>query len=536
MMGLPHATYLFEGRINDVQPRKGAKPSTSAHRPDRLGSGFAKDANEGLRLCHRPCGAYRALPRIELLVWARSDRPRCSQQLGEAMMSQSAGESRDIGKERLAGAIERQIVRALESAGHSKDMLSMSLAAPVVPAERLLMMPGYANQTLWCPSLEDESAGVGAAVVLTGTGESRFSEILVSAQKFFGGLAFASRETESDLWRGFGDARFVLPRIGYTRRKSKAWLTLSASKGELATEVGRTRLAREADAALEMLGRQVDSNLPKPSDSDTIAEPIAEDESGWTTIVASILAEIEAGRLEKAVAARQVVLRGKDLPSPSQVLERLRDEGPHCTRFALTVGSRTFLGASPEKMVRRRGLLVWTEALAGSVPGDDPEQAQALLRSHKNGLEHEIVAREIHAMLAPLSASFSTEGPHLLQLRHVTHLRTRFQGLLKEPMHVLDLVARLHPTPAVGGTPRRSALAWLRTHENADRGFYSGPFGVFDRAGNGEFVVALRSGLVNATQAHLFAGAGIVRGSRIQSELTETRWKLGALLAGLGAS
>jgi isochorismate synthase len=475
------------------------------------------------------------------------------------MMSQSAANSTEIGLECLTSAIEMQIVRALESAGHSNDMLSLSLAAPVVPAERLLMMAGYANQTLWCPSLEDESAGVGAAVILTGSGESRFSEILASARKFFethtvlsldgetgpepsflGGLAFAPGETESDLWRGFGDARFVLPRIGYTRRKTKAWLTLSASKGELATQVGRTHLAREAKAALEMLGQPLDSSPSPPSVSkpvaEPVAEPIAEDERGWTLLVAGILAEINAGRLEKAVAARQVVLTGKDLPSPSQVLERLRDEGPHCTRFALTVGSRTFLCASPEKMVRRRGLLVWTEALAGSVRGDDPEQAQALLCSQKNGLEHAIVAREIHAMLAPLSSSLSTEGPHLLQLRHVTHLRTRFQGLLKEPMHVLDLVARLHPTPAVGGTPRRSALAWLRNHENADRGFYAGPFGVFDRAGNGEFVVALRSGLVNATQAHLFAGAGIVRGSRIQSELTETRWKLGALLAALGAS
>jgi isochorismate synthase EntC len=119
-------------------------------------------------------------------------------------------------------------------------------------------------------------------------------------------------------------------------------------------------------------------------------------------------------------------------------------------------------------------------------------------------------------------------------LRHLLHLRTRFAGTLNEPHHVLDLVAGLHPTPAVGGAPRSAALAWLDGHEHADRGLFGGPFGAFDSAGDGHFIVAIRSGLLQAGVAHLFAGAGIVAGSRALPEFTETRWKLRSLMTAIG--
>jgi isochorismate synthase EntC len=121
-------------------------------------------------------------------------------------------------------------------------------------------------------------------------------------------------------------------------------------------------------------------------------------------------------------------------------------------------------------------------------------------------------------------------------LRHVQHLRTALSGSLKAPLHVLDLVARLHPTAAVGGTPRAAALAWLDAHEAADRGLYAGPFGTFDRTGNGLFVVAIRSALVGTREARLFAGAGIVRGSLAAREWCETRWKLRGLLHAIGVA
>jgi menaquinone-specific isochorismate synthase len=428
--------------------------------------------------------------------------------------------------------------------------LCMSLGVPLVPSERLLRLPGYNHKTFWSPSPEDEFAGVGAAHVLASTGKNRFVQTRDAAQeafgalvhvgldglsvpelKFVGGFSFQPARFDSPLWRGFGDGHFVLPRLAYTRRAQRAWLTLSASASGLSGIEGRMRLARETDAALQAL-RSEDEDAPSD-----LHDAVATDgpEEVWSALVNGICGEIAAGRLEKAVAARRVVLRAACMPSAAQVLERLRD-AHDSTRFALSVGDLTFLGASPERIVKSSGRRVWTEALAGSVQGDDATHGESLFLSPKDRAEHAIVAREIRALLSPLYESLSIDGPHLHRLRHVSHLRTRFEGILKEPEHVLDLVARLHPTSAVGGAPRIAALAWLAEHEHTERGFYAGPFGAFDREGNGEFVVAIRSGLLGPGEAHLFAGAGIVEGSEVESELCETRWKLQGLMTAMGVT
>jgi menaquinone-specific isochorismate synthase len=444
--------------------------------------------------------------------------------------------------------LEGLIACALQSHGQSARTLCMTQSAPVVPAERLLSLPAYADRILWSPTPEEEQAGVGAAVVLQATGEDRFVRIKDAAAlvfqdlvavaldgiaapepTFIGAFAFQAASAASAVWSGFGDARFVLPRIAYLRRADRAWLALSAGVAELSSAQGRARLAAEAAAARAALDLPVGAWSPQFEHS-----YLSDEADHWPSLVAGIRGEIAAGRLDKAVAARRVVLRGSRLPPAAVVLERLRTEAAGCTRFALTVGPLTFLGASPECLVQRSGLRVCSDALAGSVPGDDPACGAALLQSHKDRSEHAIVASGIRAVLAPRCASLSESGLALHRLRHVTHLRTRFEGILDRPRHVLDLAARLHPTAAVGGAPRRAALAWLAAHEQADRGLYAGPFGAFDRKGNGEFVVAIRAGLLAAGEAHLFAGAGIVAGSEIESELRETRCKLRGLLAALG--
>jgi isochorismate synthase len=223
------------------------------------------------------------------------------------------------------------------------------------------------------------------------------------------------------------------------------------------------------------------------------------------------------------------------MPAPAVVLDHLRRDAPDCTRFALIRGQQAFLGASPECLVKLKGSRLWADALAGSVQNLGPFTRDTLFKDNKERREHEIVVRSIRATLAPHCELLSASGPHLHPLLHLVHLRTGFAGVLKEPMHVLDLVAQLHPTPAVGGSPRRAALAWLCAHEHADRGFFAGPFGAFDRNGDGQFVVAIRSGLLTSTAAHLYAGAGIVAGSETATELSETRWKLRALLGAIGA-
>jgi isochorismate synthase len=451
--------------------------------------------------------------------------------------------------------IERLIEGALVSRQKSNGLLSMSLVAPLACAERLLLLRQFRTALLWSTADDEEYSGVGAAATLCGWGESRFDAIRGGAERLFqnlriipfdglpaplprlvGGFAFnPSPPPVSTLWQGFGTALFVMPRIAYTRRAAQAWLTLTASARELASAAGRRRLALEARQALEVLSAGSGPLRPSGATSHTgVAEYPEESVADWSALVAGICAEIAAGRLEKAVAARRVTVRAASLPHAALVLERLRLEAPACSRFALRIGARTFLGASPESLVRRAGLHVVTEAVAGSMSRCTLNADETLLRSDKDRAEHAIVVREIRAALAPLCAGVSNEAPSTLRLRHLLHLRTRIVGILKGPCHIVDLVAALHPTPAVGGTPRRPALAWLDDHEKADRGFYGGPFGAFDSAGDGHFIVAIRSGLLGTDVAHLFAGAGIVAGSESQTEWTETGWKLRSLMAAIG--
>jgi isochorismate synthase len=251
--------------------------------------------------------------------------------------------------------------------------------------------------------------------------------------------------------------------------------------------------------------------------------------------VRGVCRDIAAGRFEKVVAARCARLTFSTPIDLDAVLARLARHDPGCTLFAFGWDDALFVGATPERLVTRAGSLVQTEALAGSGGNSSPAGAERLLASGKDLDEHALVVRELRRTLEPLCASVTGPcGPGVRTLRDVLHLHTPLSGLLHRPVHVLSLVERLHPTPAVGGVPTAAALTWIEREEPTKRGWYASPIGWFDANGDGQFALALRSGLLTGRFAHVFAGAGIVSQSDPRSELEETRLKLRSLLAALG--
>jgi menaquinone-specific isochorismate synthase len=122
----------------------------------------------------------------------------------------------------------------------------------------------------------------------------------------------------------------------------------------------------------------------------------------------------------------------------------------------------------------------------------------------------------------------------LMKLRNVQHLFTPIVGRVDRGRSILDLVARLHPTPAMGGFPREPALEIIRRFEGMDRGWYAAPVGWMDARGEGEFAVAIRSALLHGAEATLFAGCGLVVGSDPEREYAESCLKLRPVLAALG--
>jgi isochorismate synthase len=263
--------------------------------------------------------------------------------------------------------------------------------------------------------------------------------------------------------------------------------------------------------------------------------------------VARAANRIRAGSLRKVVLARTLLVDAERALDAKQLLWRLRAVDPDCYAFAspepppdLAPPGGILVGASPELLVVRRGREVRATPLAGSAPrfGDfkrDQISARRLLSSEKDREEHEVVVEDVARVLAGYCDGLTRPlEPELMGTANVWHLATQFAGRLHDAsVTALDLVAALHPTPAVCGTPREEAREALSQLEPIDRGCYAGPVGWVDANGDGEWAIALRCAEITGTTARLFAGAGIVADSVPEEELDETEAKFRALLDSL---
>jgi menaquinone-specific isochorismate synthase len=253
--------------------------------------------------------------------------------------------------------------------------------------------------------------------------------------------------------------------------------------------------------------------------------------------VAQALDAIQSGEVSKIVLARQLTFELDVELSPFAMAHALRAKFPDCHSFSISLPNLgTWVGASPETLSRIRGLSLRTEALAGSAPrgpsaGKDAHWGKTILAREKEVREHKLVIESIIRRLSSVGVTSVEEGlPRLLRLANLQHVRTPVQGKLSDGLHPFEVLAALHPTPAMGGTPRPPALARLAEIEKVPRGLYSGVAGWMDSRGRAEFIVPIRCGRLLGRSLTLYAGAGIVDGSIPSHEKNETDWKLQAML------
>ena len=356
-----------------------------------------------------------------------------------------------------------------------------------------------------------------------------------------GGFAFDDNHRPISTWRDFPGAAFWLPR----------WLVVADRAGTRGVACVTIEPDADADTELSRLTATLTDRLENARRSAQVpgqpvhAGPVCLDdvpgETAWKDAVGTAVEKIRVGPLRKVVLARSTSF---DAPTPFSVepaIASLRAANPSATVFAVTRGGSTFVGATPELLVRLNERRFETVALAGTIargttPDDDLRLARQLLASRKDRVEHEIVVETILDALRPVSRDVHrAEGtPRVERSKSVQHLSTPISGTLDGDRTVLDLVGRLHPTPAVGGAPSDPALAFIREHEHLDRGWYAGPVGWVDATGGGEFAVALRSGVVTGARATIFAGGGVVADSLPESEFAETAIKLRPMLDALG--
>lgn len=256
----------------------------------------------------------------------------------------------------------------------------------------------------------------------------------------------------------------------------------------------------------------------------------------FVSLVRDARRRIRSGKLRKVVLARSLLV-GSDLAfDPTTVLRWLRDRDPSCYVF----GVSGLVGASPERLVARSGREIIATPLAGTAPRGsdartDAESARRLLASAKDRSEHQMVVEAVRSSLEGVCDRLWVQPePSPASTSAVWHLSTEIRGRLRLPApSALALAARLHPTPAVCGTPTEAALATIREMEAIDRGRYAGLVGWVDAEGDGEWTVTLRCAEVRGGTARLFAGAGIVADSDPEAELAETDAKFRVLLEAL---
>jgi menaquinone-specific isochorismate synthase len=352
--------------------------------------------------------------------------------------------------------------------------------------------------------------------------------------KYFGGLRFdnlCGADRHNSVWQSFGQGWLTLPRVALMVRGGRSTLACHL----MPHEATLSSLDRIAQSILDL---RVDTAVCDESPM-IVTRTDSPDSDVWERNVATVLKAITDGRCQKTVLARQTSLELSTPANPWRVLTNLRHHADHLTLFGIQHNAgAVFLGASPERLYYRSGTKIESEALAGSRKRGATAEIDAilcreLLNSTKDRHEHELVVSSIRTHLSTVCDDLVVDSaPEALKVAHVQHLRTRIAGRLRSGAVDGRLLSLMHPTPAVNGYPRTSAMSLIRELEPFDRGWYAGPIG-WVGPGEAEFAVAIRSALIEGSRALVYAGAGIVEGSSPEQEWAELESKISPLISAL---
>lgn len=374
--------------------------------------------------------------------------------------------------------------------------------------------------------------GVGEAVSVSGTKLSSYAAILKQLRKhltiqypylqWYGGFCFDDRKLDIS-WKEFGAYRFVIPRFEIAQDHGKQIFCCN-----LQGKINKEKILKE----LELIHRHSELQLRPVRRSFSEGERISstlisetrKDQPNQLTWQKHIQQVLSQQKIQKVVLARKTDITFKETPNPWEMLRQLKKVTPNSYHFAFSFGGSVFLGASPERLYRRYDRLMESEALAGTLP--KKAKADALKNSIKNQHEHSFVVQAIDDNFKNLTQKYMYDRtPEVLSLANGHHLITKFKGELKQAVQDEDVLKAFHPTPALGGTPRKEALDYIRNSEKFARGWYGAPVG-YVGLNWAEFVVAIRSGLVQKNKLSVYAGAGIVQGSKAEEEWIEVENKI----------
>ena len=409
--------------------------------------------------------------------------------------------------------------------------------------------PGQAVCYLERPATEFSIACGGLVAEAAFSGEKRFSQAknwansifemthIVGNHKFPGTgptlFIAATFESESTREGSTKPLQVFLPRWQVLRKGGQNFIIYNTEMNAVSSPA--SILEEFKSATNRIKGMRYDTSVACNPRSIKVGPPT--EQYDYEEAVKVALQKITRENLSKIVLSRQLRYNtSEELPAFS-IAHDLREKFPDCFTFCLSLAKNEIMvGATPETLLRASGSIFETEAIAGSAPrgpsaGKDAQWGKTLLGREKEVLEHRLVIESILRRLRSIGLTDCREGrARLLRLANLQHVRTPVQAKMTEGIHPFDALSALHPTPAMGGTPREVALPLVGKLEKTARGWYSGVTGWLDSRGRGEFVVPIRCGKITPSTLTLYAGAGLVEGSIPAQEKIETDWKLQAML------
>ncbi|MBI5149615.1 MAG: isochorismate synthase [Candidatus Omnitrophica bacterium] len=393
-----------------------------------------------------------------------------------------------------------------------------------------------AHKIYWSGRANDfEIGGIGVADIIEGKGSVDHAEVFAHMEdrlaadnpnlRYYGGMNFDGPVTDIN-WQSFGSYRFVVPRFELLKTNGQTILSFNIAFKDVDKD-NVAAIVKELDT-IDFSPATTYRRPPK-----VLRRADFPDRKGWETAFARIKTAGGKFKYDKIVLARKSVFDFDVYIDPSALLKHLKDKTPQCFHFCFQTGKTTaFLGASPERLYKRVGDGIETEAVAGTsargaTSAEDAVFEKELLNSSKNALEHRYVVDAIREALGELCTDVRADAKaRLVKLEGGQHLVTQFQGTSRDKIFDDRIITRLHPTPAVAGCPKEEVLRAIKEIEPFDRGWYAGPVGCVGYE-QSEFAVAIRCALVNHDKLSLYAGAGIVEGSTPEGEWREIETKIG---------
>ncbi len=456
-------------------------------------------------------------------------------------------------RDRIHTAVSRTLAVHPPAAG---QLYSITLALPEIHFRGLPQLRDCQSYWYWRqPEKEEYLFGAGEALRIDASGSTPIQHLAGAFQQLqarwrcldpdhtaippaaFSGFAFVPQRPMISPWKGLPNAAIFLPEILTQQRNNRCSLCFSHDiASESRTELLVERWLALFDQLLQALDRKSGPPGQRTRLTRTRQQP---DPQTWHALVQQAKESIRNSDLEKVVLTRQIRVEAQRRLDPGRLMATLDCLYPSSRHLAFRIGEHSFVAATPERLLACQGSQINCDAIGGTSrrSADEREDkilGESLLNNPKALHEHALVVDTIQHALTPICSRFEpSSGPQLLPLRGLQHLHTEIQGSLKPDTSLLQAAARLHPTGAVNGVPTAVASQWLAQHEALERGWYTGAAGWINAEGDGELAVLLRCALLDGSQAHLYAGAGITAGSDPEAEFDETELKLAAMLEAL---